>query len=253
MLTVRRFPALGLTAVVVLLAVCSATIGLHAVGWLVGLLCGVSLNTFVASGLVRSGSHVPGPADLVTLTRAVITCVLAALTADALLHHVVTPWFVPMTVAALVLDAADGWVARRTCSSSAFGNRFDGEVDAFLILVLSVYVAPRFGAWVLAAGLMRYAFATAGWVMPWMRAGLTYRYWRKVVTATQGIVLTFAAADVLPRWVAIGTLVVGLALLTESFGRDTCWLWRQRVATGRAEHTVGATAVMRPLPRTERV
>jgi phosphatidylglycerophosphate synthase len=252
-LTVRPFQALALTSLVVLLATFSATSGLHTAGWVVGLLCGVIVITVVTLGLVRSGSRVPGPADLVTLTRAVITCVLAALTADALLHHVVTPWFVPMTVTALVLDAADGWVARRTGTSSAFGNRFDGEVDAFLILVLSIYVAPRFGAWVLAAGLMRYAFAMAGWVMPWMHARLTYRYWRKVVTATQGIVLTFAAVDVLPPWLTIGALVVGLALLAESFGRDVCWLWRQRVAAGRADNAIGATAVTRPQPRTDGV
>ena len=105
--------------------------------------------------------------------------------------------------------------------SSAFGNRFDGEVDAFLILVLSVYVAPRFGAWVLAAGLdaLRVRRGRMGDALDACR-GSTYRYWRKVVTATQGIVLTFAAADVLPRLADDRPLVVGLALLAESFGRD---------------------------------
>ena len=226
----------------VLLAAFSATIGLHAAGWVVGLSVASSSTRWSLAVSSEAGPTSPARPTSSTLTRAVIICVLAALTADALLHHVVTPWFVPMTVAALVLDAADGWVARRTGTSSAFGNRFDGEVDAFLILVLSVYVAPRFGAWVLAAGLVRYAFAMAGWVIPWMRARLTYRYWRKVVTATQGIVLTFAAVDVLPPWLTTGGLVVGLALLAESFGRDVCWLWSQRVATGRAEDAIGATA-----------
>lgn len=253
MLTVRGFPAIGLAALVALLVALWATVGLSAAGWVVGLLCGVIVNTVVAVGLGRSGSHGPGPADLVTLSRAVITCAVAALTADALLHQFVTPLFVPITVAALSLDAVDGWVARRTRTSSAFGSRFDGEADAFLILVLSVYVAPGFGAWILAAGLVRYAFAMAGWVLPWMRARLTYRYWRKVVTATQGIVLTVAAADVLPRWLTIGALVVGLTLLAESFGRDVCWLWSHRVAAGRKQEAVGATAGMHPQPRIERV
>ena len=35
------------------------------------------------------------------------------------------------------------------------------EVDAFLILVLSVYVAQSLGAWVLAIGLARYVFVAA--------------------------------------------------------------------------------------------
>ncbi len=52
----------------------------------------------------------------------------------------------------------------------------------------------------LAIGVARYAFAAAGWVLPWMRGQLPPRYWRKVVTATQGIVLTVAAAAVAPLW-----------------------------------------------------
>ena len=46
---------------------------------------------------------------------------------------------------ALLLDAVDGGVARRTGTVSGFGARFDMEVDAFLILVLSGYVAGRLG------------------------------------------------------------------------------------------------------------
>ena len=65
---------------------------------------------------------------------------------------------------------------------------------------------------------MRYAFLVAGWVLPWMRGRLEYRYWRKVVTATAGIALVVAAADVLPRRLTVTGLVVALALLAESFG-----------------------------------
>ena len=53
---------------------------------------------------------------------------------------------------ALLLDWVDGQVARRTHTESAFGARFDMEVDAFLILVLSVYVASTTGWWVLIIG-----------------------------------------------------------------------------------------------------
>ena len=95
---------------------------------------------------------------------------------------------VTLAVVALALDAVDGWVARRTGTASPLGARFDGEVDAFLILVLSVYVARSAGAWVLAIGAARYAFLAAGWLLPWMREPLPPRYWRKVVAATQGIV-----------------------------------------------------------------
>ena len=76
--------------------------------------------------------------------------------------------------------------------------RFDGEVDAFLILVLSVVVSAAVGWWVLVAGLVRYAFWAAARALPWMRRPLPFRYWRKVVTATVGITLAVAAAGVLP-------------------------------------------------------
>ena len=66
------------------------------------------------------------------------------------------------------------------------------------------------------------------------------RYWRKVVTAAQGIVLTVAAADVAPPWLVTVALVVALALLTESFGRDVLWLWQHR-SPGRARLRPGRT------------
>ena len=144
---------------------------------------------------------------------------------------------VSLAAVALVLDAVDGWVARRTRTTATLGARFDGEVDAFLILVLSVYVARSAGAWVLAIGAARYAFLVAGWLLPWMRAPLPPRYWRKVVAATQGIVLTVAAADVLPPALTRAALVGALALLAESFGRDVWWLWAAGTRSDAADRS----------------
>jgi phosphatidylglycerophosphate synthase len=121
-------------------------------------------------------------------------------------------------------------VARRTGTTSAFGARFDGEADAFLILVLSVYVGELLGWWVLVIGAARYAFGLAGMVLPWLRAPLPFRYWRKVVTAVQGVVLTVAAAELLPTSASYAAVVVALALIAESFGRDVVWLAAQRRA-----------------------
>jgi hypothetical protein len=75
---------------------------------------------------------------------------------------------------------------------------------------------------------MRYVFAMAGWVLPWMRAQLPPRYWRKVVTATAGIALLLATADIASPLTSYAALAVALALLLESFGRDVWWLWRHR-------------------------
>src|SRR5215207_5719979 len=151
-----------------------------------------------------------------------------ALTAASFDQPVPVTILVSLAVVALALDAVDGWVARRTRTTARLGAQFDAEVDAFLILILSVYVARSAGAWVLAIGAARYAFLAAGWALPWMREPLPPRYWRKVVAAMQGIVLTIGAAHVLPPAVTQAALVAALVLLAESFGRDVWWLWRRR-------------------------
>ena len=135
------------------------------------------------------------------------------------------------TTLALALDWVDGQVARRTGTVTAFGARFDMEVDAFLILVLSVYVARSFGPWVLAIGLARYALLAAEQVWPWLRRRVPPRYWRKVVAAVQGVVLTVAASALLPHDLVAVALVGALLLLAESFGRDVLHLSRSRLAT----------------------
>jgi phosphatidylglycerophosphate synthase len=242
-ITVRRGLAAGSAALLALLVVLATTVGLGAPGWITGLACGVALVWAVA----RAGPVRLGPADLITLLRAVLACALAALVTDSFLDPPATGVVVGLAVLALLTDAVDGQVARRTGTVSRFGARFDGEVDAFLILVLSVYVAADVHVWVLILGLARYAFAAAGWLLPWMRAQLPPRYWRKVVTAVQGIVLTVAAAAVTPSWLTTAALVVALAMLAESFGRDVLWLWRHR-PRGRARLSAGAVGGLH-LPR----
>ncbi|WP_347352888.1 CDP-alcohol phosphatidyltransferase family protein [Intrasporangium sp.] len=198
-------------------------------GWLVGGLSGLALNVAVANGLRRTG---PGPADVVTLARGTLGCAVAGLVADGWSGRRRSPALVPLATTALVLDAVDGVVARRTRSTSAFGARFDGEVDAWLILVLSAHAARSHGWWVLTGGLARYLFGAAGRVLPWMGRDLPPRYWRKVATATEGIALTTAAARVLPRRATGLALTGGLLLIAESFGRDVLWLWRRRGLPG---------------------
>ena len=100
------------------------------------------------------------------------------------------------------------------------------ESDAFLIFVLSVYAARPYGWWVPAIGTARYAYVAAGRLLPWLRGTLPARYWRKVVAATAGIVLTGAAADFAPHPWTEAALGTALALIAESFGRDIRWLWR---------------------------
>jgi phosphatidylglycerophosphate synthase len=210
--------------------------GLGAAGWVAGMSCGVITNVGLGVALSHFRANHLTPADRVTLARAMIVAVVAALVADSFVRTVPVTMLVSFTAVALVLDAVDGWVARRTAVGT-LGANFDAEVDAFLILILSLYVARSAGPWVLLIGGARYAFLAAGWVLPSMRESLPPRYWRKFVAATQGIVLTVATANVLPWPVTRAALVGALLLLAESFGRDVLWLRRNRRGTHQQEAT----------------
>jgi phosphatidylglycerophosphate synthase len=175
------------------------------------------------------------PASWVTLVRAALAVGVAALAADSFTHDISVALLVTLAAVALVLDAIDGWVARRTGMATDLGARFDGEVDAFLILALSVYVAPECGAWVLAIGAARYLFLAGEWLLPWMSAPLPPRRWRKVAAATQGVVLTVAAGGVLSLALTQALLLAALALLMASMGQCTWWLWRRRHAAPRGQ------------------
>jgi phosphatidylglycerophosphate synthase len=244
---VRTGPVSGLVGQVVLLAAIAVTVGLGPAGWIAGLSSAALVDATLAHGLIRNPAARLGPAGWVTLARATLALGVAALTADSFLRGIPVALFLALAAAALALDYVDGEVARRTGTVSDLGARLDGEVDAFLILALSVYVAPIAGAWVLAIGLARYAFLVARWPLRWMRAELPRRDWRKTVAATQGVVLAVAAADLLPLTLVQLALVVALAMLAESFGRDVLWLWRHRPTATAGPTTAGRGA---PAPST---
>ncbi len=245
-------PLLGLVAQFVLLAALAATVGLGLSGALTGLAVGTVTNAALVLGLERRGQDALGPADRVTLARAILVGGVAALAADSIVASAQattaisvrgsTPLMVGLATVALVMDAVDGRVARRTATCSTLGARFDMEVDAFLILVLSVYLVPSAGGWVLAIGAARYAFVGAGLLLPWLDAPLPPRYWRKVVAAIQGIMLTVAVTQLLPHPVMTALLLISLALLTESFGRDVAGLNRRR-RLGRTETTASGPII----------
>ena len=134
------------------LAVLAGTVGVSVPGGLVGLGCAALAVGLLSYALVRCNAKVLGPADLVTLLRAVLVGGVAALVADSFVHSIPVGVLTTLAVVALALDAVDGRVARRTGTASAVGARFDMEVDAVLVLLLSVYIARSLGLWVLAIG-----------------------------------------------------------------------------------------------------
>jgi phosphatidylglycerophosphate synthase len=218
-------PAVAVVAQVLGLGVLAATTGLGAAGWAAGAATAVVVAVLLARGLRRTGRRL-GPANAVTLGRSVLVGGVAALAADSLTRPVPVAVVVGLAVPALLLDAVDGVVARRSGAATPLGARFDMEVDAFGILALSVLLVGPVGPWVLAIGLMRYVFVAVAVALPWLRGPLPPRFSRKVVAAAQGIVLVAAVAGVLPPGVAAAAVAGALAALCWSFGRDVRWLLR---------------------------
>ncbi|HET6359758.1 CDP-alcohol phosphatidyltransferase family protein [Streptomyces sp.] len=231
----RHETAVGAGAQLALLALLGTVIGLGPAGWLTGLAFGVATWAALTRALRRSWLESFGPANRVTLARATLVGGVTALVADSFESPPPVTVLVALTTVALILDAVDGKVARHTGTSSPLGARFDMEVDAFLILVLSIYVAMSLGPWVLLIGTMRYAFVAAARVLPWLNGALPPSTARKTVAALQGIVLLVVGAGILPVLPAFAVVLVALALLVWSFGRDIRWLWQVRDTEAAAD------------------
>lgn len=179
-----------------------------------------------------------GPANTVTLFRAV----LVALTAGALGQPdgAAGMWpIVAFASAALLLDGVDGWLARRGNCASAFGARFDQETDALLILVLSLLVLQtgKAGAWVLAAGLMRYAFVAAAHVSPRLARALPPSRRRQTICVVQVVALILCLAPVVTPPVSTALAAASVLLLALSFAVDIRWLLEQ---PGNPQERTGA-------------
>jgi len=172
-----------------------------------------------------------GPANRVTLLRMALSALLAAVVGEPLTQPDTLAWVIVVaaTVTA-VLDAADGPLARRSGQASDFGARFDMETDAWLTLVLCGLIVhfDKAGAWVLAAGLMRYAFVAAARVWPWLSGTLPASLRRKAVCVAQITTLIVCLGPIVPHALSSALAAASLLLLAWSFALDVRTLARTR-------------------------
>ena len=200
----------------------------HNVTNLAAVVAGVTLVTVAALSVLRRRPSYSGPADRVTLLRAVLAGGCATIVVLSLWGTVPTRswWLVLLAAPAVLLAAVDGAVARRTGTASKAGARLDMETDAILLLVLSIPVALTVGWWALLIGMMRYLYVAASWVRPALQRDLEFSQFRRVVAAIQSVVLVVVLIPVLPLAVATPGAAAALALLCLSFGRDVVALER---------------------------
>ena len=118
-------------------------------------------------------------------------------------------------------------MARRTGTATPLGARFDAEADAFLILLLSIYVSQAYGGWVLVIGAARYALLQVGGLIPWSACAVA----PPVLGQGRGRDPGHRAhrrriLGLLDRLAGMIAVAVALLLLAESFGRNVVWLYR---------------------------
>jgi phosphatidylglycerophosphate synthase len=226
---------------------CLAVTGLAlAVHWWLGtmpaqpLIAIAVFGTLIAVALAKMRRHHPfphfGPANWITMMRGVLAALAASLIAEP--AQATVAWvLVVLTAAVAGLDGIDGWLARRMRMSSTFGARFDMEIDAFFMLVLSLAVwrHGKAGLWVMAIGLMRYVFVAGGKLWPWLAQPLRSTWRGKAVAIGQFAALGVALLPVTPA--SDSRLVAGAALaaLAWSFAVDVTFLYTTRARrVGRA-------------------
>lgn len=200
--------------------------------WIVlaGFLAGLAIPVGAAISVLRRTPVFLTHADRVTLGRGALAggcAALAVFICAGLLPS--QSWLIVLLAApAALLDAVDGWVARRTGNANAYGARLDMETDAAFLMVLSIPAAFVVGPWVLCIGAMRYLFVAAAWLRPALAGKLEFSQFRRIVAAIQSAVLVVVVAPVIP--VVLATVLAGVALmlLAVSFGKDIYTLERQR-------------------------
>ena len=170
-----------------------------------------------------------GLANLVTTGRAATAVVLVGFVPmeATLLTSPTWMWAIAITASvALCMDGLDGYLARKNSLCSVFGARFDMETDALLGLVITLLVwqSGQAGIWVLALGLMRYAFIAASIWLAALREPLFPSLRRKIVCVIQVGALCLMLCPWLSPLQVSSIGAIALMCLVYSFAVDTIWL-----------------------------
>jgi phosphatidylglycerophosphate synthase len=205
-----------------------------------GFFIGGGFAVYIVAGAVvvtKVGAYHPHPrfgaANAVTLLRLVLISLCAGLATQTAVVDMPlgtdTAWlFFAIASLAMLLDGADGWLARHQNLASRFGARFDMEMDALLILVLAILAAAlgKAGSWVLLTGLLRYLYVAAGWCWPTLTQPLKPSRRRKIIAVIQGGVLALLLAPIVTPPASALMAGFALLLLLYSFGQDVVWVVR---------------------------
>jgi CDP-diacylglycerol--glycerol-3-phosphate 3-phosphatidyltransferase len=157
-----------------------------------------------------------GPADQLTIARMAAAPIIVALYAIDFAGH--DYWATALFAVAMATDWVDGWLARRSGSSSAMGSLLDPVADKILVLAVLIVLVDQgvFAGWMVAAIVAR-EFLVSGLRLAALERGVVLgaRDLGKLKTWTQSVAAIlggFAAGGSLDDSVAWWALVVALVV-----------------------------------------
>jgi CDP-diacylglycerol--glycerol-3-phosphate 3-phosphatidyltransferase len=157
-----------------------------------------------------------GPADQLTVARMAAAPVIVALYAIDFTGH--DYWATALFAVAMATDWVDGWLARRSGSSSAMGSLLDPVADKILVLAVLIVLVDQgvFAGWMVAAIVAR-EFLVSGLRLAALERGVVLgaRDLGKLKTWTQSVAAIlggFAAGGSIDDSVAWWALVVALVV-----------------------------------------
>jgi CDP-diacylglycerol---glycerol-3-phosphate 3-phosphatidyltransferase len=157
-----------------------------------------------------------GAADQLTVARMAAAPIIVALFAIDFAGH--EYWATAVFAVAMATDWFDGWIARRSGSSSAMGSLLDPVADKILVLAVLIVLVDEgvFAGWVVAAIVAR-EFLVSGLRLAALERGVVLgaRDLGKLKTWTQSVAAIlggFAAGGSLDDSIAWWALVVALVV-----------------------------------------
>jgi CDP-diacylglycerol---glycerol-3-phosphate 3-phosphatidyltransferase len=156
------------------------------------------------------------PADQLTVARMAAAPVIVALYAIDFTGHAY--WATALFAVAMATDWVDGWLARRSGSSSAMGSLLDPVADKILVLSVLIVLLGEgvFAGWAVAAIVVR-EFLVSGLRLAALERGVVLgaRDLGKLKTWTQSIAAIlggFAAGGAIDESIAWWALIVALVV-----------------------------------------
>jgi CDP-diacylglycerol---glycerol-3-phosphate 3-phosphatidyltransferase len=157
-----------------------------------------------------------GPADQLTVARMAAAPVIVALFAIDFAGH--EYWATALFAVAMATDWVDGWLARRSGSSSAMGSLLDPVADKILVLAVLIVLLGEgvFAGWAVAAIVAR-EFLVSGLRLAALERGVVLgaRDLGKLKTWTQSVAAIlggFAAGGSIDESIAWWALIVALVV-----------------------------------------